>query len=150
DPNNIRSVSVLKDAASASIYGTGAANGVILIETKKGSSGRLKVNYNSTLGVQKVSELPDFMSSVNDAELFNEANVNMGRALTYTDQEIWIFRSCVDRDHYADVPRLKKLLTSGYGFETNPNLGFSGRADKSTDLFSLGYFNQDGIVAKHN
>ncbi|MCC2599871.1 SusC/RagA family TonB-linked outer membrane protein [Sphingobacterium sp. FBM7-1] len=150
DPNNIKSISVLKDAASASIYGTRAANGVILIETKKGSSGRLKVNYNNTLGVQKVTELPDFMSSVNYAELFNEANVNMGRALTYTDEEIEKFRSGVDRDNYPDVPHLKNLLTSGSGFQTNHNLGFSGGSDKSTYLFSLGYLNQDGIVAKNN
>src|SRR5690606_35624879 len=150
DPNIIKSISVLKDAASASIYGTRAANGVILIETKKGTSGRLKVNYNNTIGVQKVTALPDFVSSVNYAELFNEASINMGRALTYTDEEIEKFRSGVDRDNYPDVPHLKNLLTSGSGFQTNHNLGFSGGSDKATYLFSLGYLNQDGIVAKNN
>ncbi|GHE45200.1 SusC/RagA family TonB-linked outer membrane protein [Sphingobacterium griseoflavum] len=150
DPNNIKSISVLKDAASASIYGTRAANGVILVETKRGSSGRLMVNYNNTIGWQRVTELPDFVNSGSYAELFNEANTNMGRALTYTQEEINKFNSGSDPDNYPNVPHLKNLLNSGSGFQTNHNLGFSGGNDQSRYLFSLGYLNQDGIVAKNN
>lgn len=150
DPSNIKSISILKDAASASIYGTRAANGVILIETKTGKSGRLKVNYNNTIGVQRVTELPEFVGSASYAELFNESNLNMGSAITYTEEEIEKFRSGSDKDNYPDVPHLQNLLNSGSGFQTNHNLGFSGGSEKSTYLFTLGYLNQDGLVAKNN
>jgi TonB-dependent SusC/RagA subfamily outer membrane receptor len=63
DPNNIKSVSVLKDAVSASIYGSRAANGVILIETKRGQSGKLQVTYNNYVGWQRPTALPDFVES---------------------------------------------------------------------------------------
>ena len=76
DPNNIKSISILKDAASAAIYGTRAANGVILIETKRGQTGKLQVGYNSYTGWQKLTELPDFLESWEYAQLRNEANTN--------------------------------------------------------------------------
>ncbi|MGK9121056.1 SusC/RagA family TonB-linked outer membrane protein [Olivibacter jilunii] len=150
DPNNIKSISVLKDAASASIYGTRGANGVILIETKRGTSGRLRVSYNNTVGWQKVTELPDFVGSAEYAELFNEANSNMGQALSYTAEEIDKFRSGVDPDNYPNVPHLKNLLSSGSGFQMNHNVSFSGGSDKNSYLFSFGYLDQDGVVAKNN
>ncbi len=149
DPNNIKSISILKDAASASIYGTRAANGVILIETKRGQNGKLQVSYNSYVGWQKVTELPQFLESSEYAELKNEANVNMGQGKSYTDEEIVKFKSGSDPDNYPNVPHLKNLLTSGSGFQTNHNLSFMGGDEKNSYLFSLGYLHQDGIVTEN-
>ena len=67
-PEDIQSISFLKDAASASIYGNRAANGVILIETKKGSAGKTTISYNNSFGWQKPTELPDFLPSWEYAE----------------------------------------------------------------------------------
>lgn len=150
DPNNIKNISVLKDASSASIYGTRAANGVILIETKRGRQGKLQVSYDNYLGWQKVTQLPDFLDSWEYAELLNEANVNRGSVETYTDDEIELFRSGADPDNYPNVPHLKNLLTSGSGFQTNHNIGFMGGDEKNAYRFSLGYLHQDGIVAKNS
>jgi TonB-dependent starch-binding outer membrane protein SusC len=148
DPDNIQSISVLKDAASASIYGTRAANGVILIETKHGQKGKHQVGYNSYVGWQKVTALPEFLDSWEYATLKNEANENEGLAKTYTDEEIAKYKSGSDPDNYPNVPHLKNLVTSGSGFQTNHNLNFMGGEGKNSYLFSLGYLHQDGIVTK--
>jgi TonB-linked SusC/RagA family outer membrane protein len=147
DPNNIKSISVLKDAASASIYGTRAANGVILITTKQGQKGQLQLKYDNYLGWQKATELPQFLESWEFAELKNEANANEGKAPVYTADEIAKFKSGSDPDTYPNVPHLKNMLTSGSGFQTNHNLSLTGGDEKNSILFSLGYLRQDGIVA---
>ncbi len=150
DPNNIKSISVLKDAASASIYGTRAANGVILIETKRGQKGKLQVSYNNYIGWQKVTELPEFLESSEYAQLRNEANANAGQGRTYSDEEIEKFRSGSDPDNYPNVPHLKNLVTSGSGFQHNHNISLMGGDEKNSYLFSLGYLHQDGIVREND
>ncbi len=149
DPNNIKSISILKDAASASIYGTRAANGVILIETKRGRQGKLEVNYNNYVGWQKVTELPDFLESADYARLRNEANANVNQAAAYTPEQIEKFANGSDPDNFPNVPHLKNLLNSGSGFQTNHNLGFTGGDEKTSYLFSLGYLKQDGVVREN-
>jgi TonB-linked SusC/RagA family outer membrane protein len=145
DPNNIKSISVLKDAASAAIYGTRAANGVILIETKRGQKGKLQISYDNYLGWQKVTELPQFLDSWEFATMKNIANPN-----SYTADQIAKYKDGSDPDNYPNVPHLKNLLNSGSGFQTNHSLSFMGGDDKNSYLFSLGYLDQDGIVAKNN
>lgn len=149
DPNNIKSISILKDAASAAIYGTRAANGVVLIETKRGRSGRLQVGYNGYVGWQKTTELPDFVDSWEYATLRNEANTNAGQARTYSDADIEKFRNGSDPDNFPNVPHLKNLLTSGSGLQTGHNLSFTGGDSRNAYLFALGYLQQEGIVAKN-
>ena len=150
DPNNIASISVLKDAASASIYGTRAANGVILIETKRGKKGVTRVSYNGYAGWQKATELPDFLDSWDYAIMRNEADRNEGRAETYTMEQIELFRNGTDPDNYPNVNHLKDLVTSGSGFQTGHNVSFTGGGEKLAYMFSLGYLHQEGIVAKND
>ena len=150
DPNNIKSISVLKDAASASIYGSKAANGVILVETKRGQKGKTQINYDSYFGWQKVTELPDFVESWEYATLRNEANKNMGSGAAYTDAEIELFRNGSDPDNYPNVNHLKDLLTSNSGYQTKHNLTVTGGNANSQYLFSLGYLHQDGVVAEND
>lgn len=149
DPNNIKSISVLKDAASAAIYGTRGANGVILIETKRGQAGKLQVGYNNYTGWQKPTKLPDFLPSWEYAQLRNEANINAGQARSYTDAEIEKFRDGSDPDRYPNVPHLKNLLNSGTGFQTNNNLSFSGGDGRNSYHFAVGYLQQNGLVAEN-
>jgi len=138
DPNAIKSISVLKDAASASIYGTRAANGVILIETKRGEKGKLQVSYNNYVGWQKVTELPQFLDS------WEYATLKGG----YTDAQIAKYKDGSDPDNYPNVPHLKNLLSTGSGFQTSHNLNFSGGDENNSYLFSLGYLDQNYVVAK--
>lgn len=145
DPENIKSISILKDAASAAIYGTRAANGVILIETKRGEKGKLQISYNNYFGWQKVTELPEFLDSWEFATYKNVAAPN-----SYTEEQIAKFKNGSDPDNYPNVPHLKNLLNSGSGFQTNHNLNFMGGDNKNSYLFSLGYLSQDGLVAEDN
>lgn len=150
DPNNIASISVLKDAASASIYGTRAANGVILIETKRGKKGKIQVSYNGYAGWQKATELPDFLDSWEYALMKNEADRNQDRAETYSTEQIELFRNGTDPDNYPNVNHLKDLVTSGSGFQTGHNVSFTSGGEKLSYMFSLGYLRQEGIVDKND
>lgn len=150
DPNNIASISVLKDAASASIYGTRAANGVILIETKRGKKGLTQVSYSGYVGWQRATKLPDFLDSWEYAVMKNEADRNQNRAETYTDEQIELFRNGTDPDNYPNVNHLKDLVTSGSGLQTGHNISFSSGGEKLSYLFALGYLRQEGIVAKND
>lgn len=147
DPNNVQSISFLKDAASASIYGNRAANGVILIETKKGLAGKVSVTYNNSFGWQKPTELPDFLPSWEFATYYNEAMANMSRAAAYTAEQIQKFKDGSDPDNYPNVNHLNWLLNTGSGFQQRHTLGLQGGTDDLTYNFSVGYWNQQGMTA---
>ncbi len=150
NPNDIESISVLKDAASASIYGTRAANGVILIQTKRGTRAGFNISYNGYAGWKKVNELPENVNSWEHAMLTNEARNNVGQGNTYSQAEIELFRNGTDPENYPNVNHLEDLLSSGSGFQTNHNLSFSSMGDKNSYLFSVGYLDENGLVAKTN
>ena len=145
DPGSIKSMSVLKDAASAAIYGTRAANGVILIETKRGQKGNIQISYNNYVGWQKVTELPNFLESWEYATMKNVAAPN-----SYTADQIAKYKDGSDPDNYPNVPHLKNFLNTGSGFQTNHNVSFMGGDDKNSYLLSLGYLSQDGLMAENN
>ncbi|WP_431198852.1 TonB-dependent receptor plug domain-containing protein [Mucilaginibacter sp. P25] len=88
NPNDVQSISVLKDAASSAIYGNRAANGVILITTKRGSAGKVRVNYSGYAGIQSPTRLPKVLNSVQYTTLHNEADINSGAPPTYPDSII--------------------------------------------------------------
>ena len=140
DPNNIKSISVLKDPASAAIYGSRAANGVILVETKRGEKGKMQVSYDNYVGWQKVTELPQFVDS------YEYATLKGG----YTADQIAKYKDGSDPVNYPNVPHLKNLLNTGSGFQTNHNLSLMGGDVKNSYLLSLGYLQQDGVVAKND
>lgn len=146
DPNDIESISVLKDAASAAIYGSRAANGVILIETKKGKKGQIEVNYNGYFGVQKPTQLPQFVDSWEYATLENEAYKNEGKNVKWLDEEIQKFKTGENSENYPNKNHYEDLVTSGSGFQTNHNLQFNGGSKDHTYLLSLGYLDQEGII----
>lgn len=149
NPDDIESISVLKDAASASIYGSRAANGVILITTKKGKKGVPQVVFNAYMGKQSATALPDFLPSWDAAILYNQARVNEGGAPRYTAEEIQKFRDGSDPYKYPNTDWLD-LAYQGSGLQQNYYLGVSGGSDKSQYAFSLGMFDQDGLMEKTN
>jgi TonB-linked SusC/RagA family outer membrane protein len=148
DPSDIESISVLKDAASASIYGTRAANGVILIETKKGKAGQFKLTYQGNMGWQNPTEIPQIVDSWVYAEMYNEALVNDGGSPAYSAEEIALFKSGTDPDNYPNKRHYDDLISSGSGFQHNHHLSFTGGSARNAYMFSFGYLNQDGIVAE--
>ncbi len=148
DPNDIDNISFLKDAASAAIYGNRAANGVILIETKKGKEGKASISYNGQIGWQKATELPEFLDSWEYATYYNIAMQNMGRQNAFSQEQIQKFRDGSDPDNYPNVNHLKWLLESGSGFQHQHNVSISGGTQKLTYNLSVGYRKQEGMTDK--
>ena len=148
--NDIESISILKDAASAAIYGTRAANGVILIETKKGKEGEVKVSYDANFGLQRPSEIPQIVDSWVYAEMYNEALTNDGGSPSYSDSEIALFKSGEDPDNYANKRHYDDLVASGSGFQSDHHVSFTCGTAKNSYMFSVGYLDQDGIIDETN
>ncbi|MDQ6481697.1 TonB-dependent receptor [Dyadobacter sp. LHD-138] len=147
DPNEIESISVLKDASSAAIYGSRAANGVILITTKRGSEKGLSVNYNMYAGWQTPTDRPDVVNGLDHMNLINEAYTNTGRSPLYTAQQVqdYITKGPTDRDQFPDTD-WQKLTLKKSGFMQNHYIGMNGGTDKVKVLGSFSYLNQNGII----
>ncbi len=147
-PGDIESVSVLKDASAAAIYGTRAANGVILVTTKRGRSGISEINYHTSFGWQQPTNLPDHLSSAEYAELYNEGNRNEGLAERYSAEDISKYRSGVDPYRFPNTDWLDLLITES-GFTQDHHLSFSGGNDVTSYRASFEYFDQNGLI-KHS
>lgn len=137
-PNDIESIQVLKDASAASLYGSAAANGVIIITTKQGKKNApLKVEYNGYYGVDKVWQIVPVTNRANYQLLNNEARKNANKALAPgNDPASPLYITNVDTDWQ------KEGLKNGN--RQNHNVAFSGGGAYNTYLFSLDYFDNDG------
>ena len=145
NPNNIESISVLKDAASASIYGSRAANGVILVTTKTGKEGKVVMSYSGNYGIAAPTKLFDLITnSAEYMELYNEARLNSGLTADYTDEMISAYRNATDREQYPNTDWLD-LLFNPAPTQTH-NLSFSGGKNGTTFNVSLGYVDQEGVM----
>lgn len=149
DPADIESVSVLKDAASASIFGSKAANGVILIETKKGLSGKPVINYNMYVGKSKATMLPEMINSWEYAEVVNQAYQYQGQPARYTAEDIENFKSGTDPINFPNFDHIGYLFESGSGIETKHDLSMRGGTEQTQYMFSTGYYSQNGIIARN-
>lgn len=149
NPNDIESISVLKDAASAAIYGSRAANGVILVQTKEGKEGIMQIRYESYVGKRQATELPQYVDSWTYAEMKNIARMNMGQNPEFTQEDIDKYRSGQDPDNYPNKHHLKDLFNSGNGLQTKHNLTFTGGTEDARYLFSTGYLKQNGIIEQN-
>ncbi|MFA6087750.1 MAG: TonB-dependent receptor [Mucilaginibacter sp.] len=147
DANIIESISILKDAASASIYGSRAANGVILVTTKRGSGKKIAITYNSYAGWQKPTNMPDVVNALDHMLLMNEAYTNVGRTQLYPNDLIEQYRgqNGVSSDKYPNTNWQKEVLT-GSGFQQSHFVNINGGSDNIRVLTSIGYFDQKGII----
>lgn len=135
DPNDIESISILKDG-SAAIYGSRAANGVILVTTKRGRKDRIQVNYTGNVGVSTPTILPEMCSSAEYAELLNELNPG-----SYTPEQIQKFRDGSDPLAYPNTDAMGDMLRPAV--QTQHNVSASGGNDRISFYASLGYKFQD-------
>ncbi|MBK7100106.1 MAG: SusC/RagA family TonB-linked outer membrane protein [Sphingobacteriales bacterium] len=145
--SSIESISILKDAASASIYGSRAANGVILITTKRGRTGQFNVSYNMYVGKQKATNLPDMIGGLDHMTMLNEAYTNSGLSPLFptTYIEDYKTKKNSDPDNFPDVDWQKEVL-KGNGLQTNHVLNLSGGNQNVRFFGSFGYLNQNGLL----
>lgn len=135
----IENVSVLKDAASSAIYGVRAANGVILITTKKGEAGKVKVSFNNSLTYQTPGIVPDYVGGYDWALMRNEASPG-----TYSDDALRKLKDGSDPDRYANTDWLSLLLRNAWMHQHY--LSVSGGNDRTKFMTSISYSDQDGIM----
>ena len=148
NPEDIESVSVLKDAASASIYGARGANGVLLVTTKKLASGekvRPSVTFNSYIGLQTPTRLPEMCDAIEFMTLDNEARSNIGNAIAWLPETFEKVVNGTDPNHFANTDWLSAVLKpnamqQNYGLSINGNMGDSGY------MLSYRYFDQEGLT----
>lgn len=147
DPNLIESISILKDAASASIYGSRAANGVILITTKRAVGDQINVSYNNYIGWQEATNMPKLVDALDHMLLTNEAYMNTGRTPLYSEALIQKYREQggVSSDLYPNTDWQKETLT-GSGLQQSHFLTIMGGTQKVKLLGSFGLFDQKGII----
>lgn len=149
NPQDIESVSVLKDAASASIYGSRAANGVILITTKKGKSGKIKVDYNGYVSFQSirktltpVSNYADYMELINEG--YYNSNPKSGKNQYFSEDKIAEWRNGNDPLKYPNTNWIDETFKPSTS--TNHVVSLSGGSDKIRFYGSFGYMNNPGVL----
>lgn len=140
DPNQVKNITVLKDAASASMYGSRGANGVILIETKRGTADRFKVDVHSWTAIDDPIELPTFVNSANYMRLNNEARSMQGQSLLYSQQEI----DLADQGSYTNTDWLDTVMER-QAYSHNTSASISGGGGVGTFNLMVGYLEENGL-----
>lgn len=137
NPSDIESVTVLKDASAVAIYGSRGSNGVILINTKRGDSGKTKVNVNYYYGISEISNTPDMMTSKQWIEFLNVAAENDGLGENFWTNRIGHPDSVPNYNVYDEIFR----TASTHNFDISAN----GGSENTKFYLSANYFNQEGI-----
>ncbi len=143
DFNLIENISVLKDAASSAIYGSRAANGVILVTTKRAKD-RLSVDYKGYTGFQEPTAIPKVSDGFTLMRMINEANINDGNQITYTEADIEEFRQLYEADP-SNFDWQSAILTES-GFTQNHFLGLMANSGIIRVAPSFSYSTQDGLL----
>ena len=145
NPGDIESISVLKDAASASIYGARAANGVILVTTKSGANEKAKLTYSGYAGWQSPTRLPKLVNGRDYMTLSNEAMVAAGFSAPYDQSAFEKYDSGLYPNDYSNTDWIDEIYKKS-AFQTNHNLSIRGGTAKSGYFISYGYLDQEGLV----
>ena len=164
NPDDIANISVLKDAASASIYGARASFGVIMITTKKGSAGKTNVNYSANVRFSKATQIPNMLDSEDFANYFNAAAANAGQSPVYSEEVMQRIRDYkAGKIDYGTVPNPNNREWMKYGGANantdwfaemykewvpshQHNLSVSGGNDRLTYRVSGSFMNQNGLI----
>ncbi len=140
DPNEIESVTILKDAASAAVYGARAANGVIIVTTKRGKEGKPRINYSGSFGFQTPTVIPKMMNAYEYAKYLNVAKVNFGDIPRFTESEIQSYKNGI----FPTTDWWRETLKNKAGIQQH-SFTSNGGNEFSKYFLSLGYLNQDGL-----
>lgn len=169
NPGDIESISVLKDAAACAIYGARAAYGVILVTTKKGEEGRMRISYQGNLGWSAPTVLPDMVNSYKFAQFWNDGTRNAGSTRQYSDEKMALLKKYIDDpdsvDPWFELPANAsmnpafensesgvgnvdyfKLHYKNWAFKQKHDVSVSGGGKKAQYYISGGYYSEEGIL----
>jgi len=146
NPNDIESITVLKDAASSAIYGARAANGVILVTTKTGKNeGKTSINYSGYAAIQTPTSLPDLVDGREYMILSNEARNARGVAIPYTDDAFMKYDSKNFPNDYSNTNWISKVYKK-QATQQSHNINIDGRNPHSSYYMSYGFLDQTGLI----
>lgn len=143
--NEIENISILKDASTTAIYGIKGANGVLVVTTRRGSSGQPQMNLRVETGLQNPVRTPKFLNSYDAATLINEAYTNDGLPAKFSAHALDMFKSGQDAYTYPDVDWYQAIFKS-LATQTNANIDFSGGSTGLRYFLSGGALTQGGLV----
>ena len=167
--SDIESIEVLKDASSSAIYGARAAYGVILVTTKKGEEGKMRVNYQGNVGWSTPTVLPDMVDSYEFAQYWNAGCINAGSPRLYSEEKMGLLQQYIKDpssvDPWFELPKNSNMNPAfenselgvgntnyfdlhykDWAFKQNHNLSLSGGGKKAQYYISGGYYSEDGIL----
>ena len=145
DPNEIESITVLKDASATAVFGVRGANGVVMVTTKRGQKGKAQVNITSSVGISQPTRMLEYVDSYTYATLYNEMNRNDGVELTFDDYELERFRLGDEPILYPNV-NMREYLMKKASVQTQHNVNISGGTDNVRYFVSAGFLWQDGLI----
>lgn len=146
DPNEIESITILKDASATAVFGVRGANGVILVTTKRGAEGKAKIAVTTSMGVQVPTRLLEFANSYQWATYYNEAQRNDGTTsgFKFDDEALQAFKDHSQPILYPDIDWMDYLLKKS-AFQSQHNINISGGAENVRYFVSVGAFTQSGL-----
>lgn len=144
DPSDIENISILKDAASAAVYGARAGNGVILVTTKRGAESGTKITYSANYGLQHFAVVPEFVNSEQYARMENMSRYNEGLTPVWTPEDIQKFADGSDPNKYPNVDWWNETLRKNAP-QVQHNINVQGGTEKVKYFVSGGYFKQEGL-----
>ncbi|MDR3245979.1 MAG: TonB-dependent receptor [Prevotellaceae bacterium] len=141
DPADVESFSILKDASATAVYGVRGANGVILVTTKRGLSGKLKITARANFTLSHLTRMPEYLHAYDYALLANEARTVRGDDPVYTDMEMNFIQYHLDHDLYPDVDWQKEIMKQN-GFQQTYYVSGQGGGEIARYFISLGLSNE--------
>lgn len=147
DPNEVESITVLKDASATAVFGIRGANGVILVTTKRGSEGKARISVSTSMGVQVPTRLLKFTNSYQYASYYNEAQINDGvpaSSVKFTPDILQAFKDHSNPVVYPDIDWMDYILKKS-AFQSQHNVNISGGTNNLRYFVSVGAFTQGGL-----
>ncbi|MBQ8673020.1 MAG: TonB-dependent receptor [Bacteroides sp.] len=149
DPNEIESITVLKDASATAVFGVRGANGVILITTKRGAEGKAKISFSTSVGVNVRTKELEFANSYQYAEYYNMMKTNDGLEPLFSQEQLDAFRNHTDPILYPDINWIDYCMNKA-AIQSQHNVNISGGTDRMRYFVSAGMFSQNGMFKQFN
>ena len=149
DPNEVESITVLKDASATAVFGVRGANGVILITTKRGAEGKPKISFSTSLGVNVRTKELEFTNSYQYADYYNMMLVNDGGQPAFNNEQLMAFRDHTNPLIYPDINWIDYCMNKA-AIQSQHNVNISGGTDRMRYFVSAGFFSQNGMFKQFN
>lgn len=145
DPNEIESLSILKDASATAVYGVRGANGVMIVTTRRGKIGAPLISFRGEMSLQQPNIFPKFLNAYDAALLYNQGRKNDNQPALFTDADLAAYRDHTDPYGHPDV-NWRNELFKNFSRQYRGNFDITGGTDKVRYFISAGYLFQDGMV----